>query len=209
MKFKIIGFEGLPSSGKSILAEKLSASLNGDLLKVDYKQNSFLKDYYLRDETNGLATEVSLLLQRRDSLKRLLQPGIFSSGPYITDATLHRGRIYASCTLNAEEYSLFLEISSLVLDKLPQPDLLVYVRTDPMIIKSRLSRSDFKPERDFNKEYLQSLSKAMDDYLLNLPLDNMLVINGFNPENNIIVSGVIEEIKNFNEGVRYYNIGSF
>lgn len=209
MKFKIIGFEGLPSSGKSILAEKLSASLNGDLLKVDYKLNSFLKDYYLRDETNGLATEVSLLLQRRDSLKRVLQPSIFSNGPYITDATLHRGRIYASCTLNAEEYSLFLEISSLVLDKLPQPDLLVYVRTDPLIIKNRLSRSDFKPERDFNKEYLQSLSKAMDDYLLNLPLDNMLVINGFNPENDVIVSGVIEEIKNFNEGVRYYNIGSF
>ena len=49
----------------------------------------------------------------------------------------------------------------------------------------------------------------MDDYLLNLPLDNMLVINGFNPENDVIVSGVIEEIKNFNEGVRYYNIGSF
>lgn len=206
-KIKVISFEGLPGTGKKILAEHLSINLGGSLNWIDYPQNSFLSDYYLVDELNGLAMEVSLLLQRRDILKKVLQPGIFSPGPFITDANLHRGRIYASCTLNAEEYHLFLEISSLVLDQLPQPDLLVYLREDPQVVKSKIAKSEYKPERDIDREYLENLSQAMDDYLLNLPLDNMLIVNGYDSSSEVITSGVIQEIVNFNEGIRYYNIG--
>lgn len=206
-KIKVISFEGLPGTGKNILAEHLNSNLGGSLHWTEYQQNSFLSDYYLVDELNGLAMEVSLLLQRRDILKKVLQPGIFNPGPFITDANLHRGRIYASCTLNAEEYHLFLEISSLVLDQLPQPDLLVYLREDPQVIKSKLTKSEYKPERDVDKEYLENLSRAMDDYLLNLPLDNMLIVNGYDCNSDVITSGVIQEIVNFNEGIRYYNIG--
>lgn len=204
---KIIYIEGLPSAGKFILANLLSNKLSGTIHWTDYSANSFLKDFFLVDEINALATEVSLLIQRREVLKNILQPGIFKEGPSLTDSSLHKGRIYASCTLNSEEYSLFLNISSLILDSFPEPDIIIYLRTNPNIIKNRLSNSSYTYEKDIDKEYLFSLSKAMDDYLLNLPSPDILVVNGFEPENEIYLNGVINEVINFNGGISYYNIG--
>ncbi len=203
----MISVEGLPCSGKYALAKKITEKLNAKIFWSDFSQNSFLKNFYLSEGNFAFAAEVSLLLERREVLKKILQPEIFGSGLYVADASLHRGRIYASCTLNSDEYSLFLNMSALLLDDLPQPDLIIYIRTDPSVAKAKLSRSGFLPERELSKEYLTSLFKAMDDYLLNLTDQDMMVINGYDDAKEKETEAVSQEIADFPGGVRFYNIG--
>ncbi|MBN2363141.1 deoxynucleoside kinase [candidate division WOR-3 bacterium] len=205
----MISMEGLPCSGKYGLARKLSEELDARIYWSDFSQNSFLKNFYSSEGSFAFAAEVSLLLERREILKKIVQPEIFGSGCYIADASLHRGRIYASCTLNSDEYSLFLNMSSLLLDNLPQPDLIVYIRTDPVLAKAKLAKSGFISERELSKDYLSTLFKAMDDYLLNLSNQDMMVINGYDESNGEDTSAVIREISNFGEGLKFYNIGDY
>lgn len=205
----MISLEGLPCSGKHRLAVKLSEELDAKLYWSDFSQNSFLKNFYMSEGDLAFPAEVSLLLERREILKKIIQPEIFGSGLYITDSSLHRGRIYASCTLNSDEYSLFLRMSELLLEELPKPDMIVYLRADPSVVKSKLLRSTFFAERDLGKDYLVNLFKAMDDYLLNLMDQNMIVVNNYDETNEDNTNALLKEIEGFGEGLNFYNFGDF
>ncbi|MBN1150882.1 deoxynucleoside kinase [candidate division WOR-3 bacterium] len=209
MRFKMISLEGLPCSGKHRIASKLSEELDAKLYWSNFSQNSFLKSFYLSEGDLAFAAEVSLLLERREILKKIIQPEIFGSGLYVTDSSSHRGRIYASCTLNSDEYSLFLRMSELLLDRLPKPDMIVYLRTDPASAKSKLSKSTFIAERDLGKDYLTTLFKAMDDYLLNLTEQNMIVVNNYDDTSDDSTLALVKEIEGFGEGLKFYNFGDF
>ena len=80
----------------------------------------------------------------------------------IADYTFAKDRLFACLNLHGDELATYLQVYGALSDKLPQPDLLVYLRASTQTLLRRIEQRDRPYEREMDRDYIEALRNAYD-----------------------------------------------
>ena len=87
-------------------------------------------------------------------------PGSFT----ISDYYFTKSLIFAQNTLPPEEYNLYSQFFSIIYDKLPKPDLYVFLHKDSDLLLRNIALRGRSYESHITKEYLDGITKGYLNY---------------------------------------------
>ena len=175
--YNFIALEGNIGAGKTTLSKKLSEDFNGKLVLEQFEDNPFLPKFYKDPGKNAFPLELSFLAERYQQLKdEITNQDLFSSFT-ISDYIIDKSLIFAKINLEADEYTLYSKLFSIINPLVPKPDLLVYLFIDVASTLKNIKSRGRPYEQDIQPEYLESVQKGYFDYLKQLQNQKILIID--------------------------------
>lgn len=145
--------------GKSTLTHHLADKWGLTLLPEPVKQNPFLKLYYDDPKRWGIQSQLFFLTQR---VKLFKEAGALNRGK-IVDRTLYEdAEIFARTALSRIEYQIYLQLYEYLLENLPLPDLVVYLRASTKTLSRRIQSRGRSFEKSLPSSYLRKLNERYD-----------------------------------------------
>ena len=94
----------------------------------------------------------------------------------LADYTFAKDELFAWLNLKDDELAMYGRVHAALGDKIPTPDLIVYLRADHELIMRRIALRDRPYERDMDPDYIKQLSAAYDAWLGKMQSPPVLVI---------------------------------
>ncbi len=159
--YKYIVIEGNIGAGKTSLATMISEQFGAKLLLERFADNPFLPKFYENPTRYSFPLELSFLADRYQQLKEELG-SIDMFRPFtIADYYFMKSLVFASSTLEKDEYNLYRQIFHIIHSSLPKPDLYVYLHVSPEKLLRNIASRGRNYESSINADYL---SKIQDSY---------------------------------------------
>lgn len=156
--------EGVIGVGKTTLARLLQNSFQSALLLEVFEENPFLSDFYADRQRYAFQTQVFFLLSRYHQQRRAA-PGYLSQGLHlISDYTFDKDAIFAQINLTGDELEMYYRVHEALAEKIPPPDLVVYLRADTEVLMQRIALRDRSYERYMEHSYIDLLNQAYEAY---------------------------------------------
>lgn len=174
--YDYIAVEGLIGAGKTTLTKRLAKARGARLVLEEFDDNPFLPRFYAEPERYGFAVELSFLAQRYHQLKRITEQDLFDPLT-IADYSLGKSLVFASVTLNADEYALFLDLYRIMYSDLPKPELIVYLHLPMQQVLDRIASRGRSYERSIQTTYLEQLQQRYLDHLQKLSGSRVLIVD--------------------------------
>ena len=137
----------------------------------------------------------------------LSQRDLFSS-VVLVDYLFHRDRLFASLNLKDQELKLYDQIYSLLSNKVPKPDLVIFLQASTDILRSRVEKRGREYEAFMDPSYLDSVNKSFNNYFFYYAETPLLVINTNEidfVDKKCDLDELIIKINNHKIGREYYN----
>jgi len=150
--------EGNIGAGKTTLASLIAEKYNAQLVLEQFAENPFLADFYKNQEQYAFVLEMSFLAERYAQLRKELQNKNLFKQFIVSDYYFMKSLIFAGVTLGHEEYNLYRKFFDIVYDRLPKPDLYVYLHKDPYVLKQNILKRGREYEKDIKEEYLKNIT---------------------------------------------------
>lgn len=177
MNIRYLVIEGNIGSGKTSLTRKIAADYGARMLLEGFEDNPFLPKFYNEPEKYAFPLEMSFLADRYNQLgKHILEFELFSSF-VVSDYYFFKSLIFAQNTLSADEYNLYQRFFNIVYEKVPRPDLYVYLHqnTDNLLKNIRKRGRDY--EQNISSEYLSQIENGYFSYFRQNPDFPILLID--------------------------------
>jgi len=168
--------EGVIGVGKTTLVQRLAARLGGRMVFEEFEENPFLPRFYAEPERYGFSVELSFLAQRYHQLKRITEQDLFVPRT-VADYSLGKSLVFASVTLNADEYALFLDLYRIMYADLPRPELIVYLHLPMERVLQRIAQRGRSYESAIQTDYLEQLQERYLDHLQKTSGSRVLVVD--------------------------------
>jgi deoxyadenosine/deoxycytidine kinase len=160
--------------GKSTLTRHLADKWGLVLLPEPVKQNPFLKLYYEDPKRWGIQSQLFFLAQR---VKLFKEAGALRS-PKIVDRTLYEdAEIFAHIALSRVEYEVYRQLYEYLLESLPVPDLVVYLRASTRTLSRRIQSRGRSFEKSLASSYLRKLNNHYDSWASSFQRAPIIVID--------------------------------
>lgn len=151
-----IAVEGPIGVGKTTLAKRLATHFGSALMLEGAAENPFLKKFYVDPARFALPTQLHFLFQRVEQLQNLRQDDLFR--PHVVfDYMLEKDRLFASITLDLEEFEIYDLIYKRVVDGIAVPDLVIYLHAPVPSLVARIKRRGLDYEQSIDHDYLDRL----------------------------------------------------
>ena len=203
MEFRYIVVEGPPGVGKTLLAQRLAALLDGGTV-LEKANNPFLDDFLSGRSGAAFQAQVFFLLNRYREISELAQRELFSQLKF-SDFLLAKDKIYAHLNLDDTELILYEKIYGALATEVPAPDLVIYLQAQAPVLLKRHRR---RPESRFlDEEDLRELVRAYDYFFFHYSATPLLVVSAADvdfahPETPL--NDLVQEIQLMPGGTRYY-----
>ncbi len=162
-----IAIEGVIGVGKTTLARLLQPAFQSALVLEVFEENPFLSDFYSDRQRYAFQTQIFFLLSRYYQQRRAV-PEILQGGEaLITDYTFAKDALFARINLAGDELEMYYRVHDALAEKIPLPNLIVFLRADIEVLMQRIASRDRPYERNMEKDYIYQLIKAYDDFFLN------------------------------------------
>lgn len=159
-----LAIEGVIGVGKTTLARLLQPALGTFLLLEIFEENPFLAKFYEDRRRYAFQTQMFFLLSRYHQQRRAV-PDILARGEsLISDYTFRKDALFAKINLEGDELEMYNRVHEALAEKIPTPDLILYLRATPNMLMQRISLRDRSYERSMERDYIQSLHQAYDDH---------------------------------------------
>jgi deoxyguanosine kinase len=159
-KLMYIAIEGVIGVGKTTLARLLQPAFGCELLLEVFEENPFLSDFYKDRERYAFQTQIFFLLSRYQQQRRSV-PGILKSGDsLIGDYTFEKDALFARINLEGDELDMYYRVHEALAEKIPVPDLIVYLRAETDVLMQRIAQRDRPYERNMERAYIDELNRA-------------------------------------------------
>lgn len=160
MSIDYLVIEGNIGAGKTTLATMLSADLNSKLILEGFSDNPFLPRFYSDPVKYSFPLELSFLAERYTQLKTDLASRDLFHELTIMDYYFMKSLIFAQNTLAADEYNLYRKFFDIIYERLPKPDLYVYLHMpeDRLIENIRQRGRDY--EQSIEIGYLKTIREG-------------------------------------------------
>jgi len=172
--FQHIAIDGVMRSGKTKVAEILSKRIGGQVV-YDRKDNPYLKDFYEEKEGAAFLAQLVFLVNRNLQQSRLLQRNLFEER-IICDYLFEKDKIYAYQILADDELIVYEKIFSIFTERIPKPDLVVYLQISHSCLLKRIEREGSPLEKNISEKYLEDLIEAFDYFFFNYQAAPLLVV---------------------------------
>jgi deoxyguanosine kinase len=173
---KYIAIEGVIGIGKTTLARLLQPHFDATVLLEVFEENPFLADFYGDRERYAFQTQIFFLLSRYHQQNKAV-PDALSKGMLVSDYTFAKDELFAWLNLKDDELSMYGRVHAALSEKIPRPDLIVYLTADHDVVMRRIALRDRPYERDMDPEYIRQLAAAYEAWLTNMPDVAVLTLN--------------------------------
>ena len=203
---RYIAIEGVTGVGKRRLARLLGRRLNARLMLEEPEENPFLPLFYESPDQYGFQTQVFFMLSRYRQQQELHQMDLFEEA-VVSNFIFEKDRIYANVTLNDTEFALYERLAETLSEKLPRPDLVIYLQTTVNHLMRGIRRHERGYEREITKEYVSKLLEAYNHFFFHYSITPLLAVNVSEvdfenrPEH---LDDLLAQIKSPPSGTRYY-----
>jgi deoxyadenosine/deoxycytidine kinase len=209
ISFRHIAIEGVFRSQKTLLAHTLAQKIGGQLV-LDQVGNPYLRDFYNEREGTAFLAQFIFLANRYHQQVRLLQRDLFVDR-IICDYLFEKDKIYAYQTLTDDELLVYDRIYSILVERVPRPDLVIYLQISVQTLLKRIEQEGDSLEKNISLKYLEDIVEAYDYFFFNYKSSPLLVVKAddldLSQERDIW--DLIEQIKQLTKGTLYYVPQSF
>ncbi len=171
-----IAIEGAIAVGKTTLARLIRDEFDAELLLEVFEENPFLSDFYTDRERYAFQTQIFFLLSRYRQQQQVV-PETLRRSSLISDYTFTKDRLFAHLNLKDDELEMYERVHAIMAEKIPLPDLIVYLKADLDTLMNRIAFRDRTYEREMDKDYMEALRIAYDRFFADyervpvLPID--------------------------------------
>lgn len=159
--------EGVIGVGKTTLARLLAqaaprGSTTETLLEV-VEENPFLQSFYGDRARYAFQTETFFLLSRYRQQQTVVQP-LLGHHDLVSDYLFAKNRIFAGLNLGGDEWALFQQLYTTLAERVPRPDLVVYLKARVDTLIARITQRDRSFERNMERAYIEQLREAYEAF---------------------------------------------
>ncbi|UCC52300.1 MAG: deoxynucleoside kinase [Anaerolineaceae bacterium] len=172
---KYIAIEGVIGIGKTTLARLLEPRFGSSVLLEVFEENPFLADFYADRERYAFQTQIFFLLSRYHQQHKAV-PEALRKGMLISDYTFSKDELFAWLNLKDDELAMYGRVHAALSEKIPKPDLIVYLKADHDVVMRRIALRDRPYERDMDPNYIRQLAQAYEAWLNNLSDVSVLTV---------------------------------
>lgn len=164
MSLNYLVIEGNIGAGKTTLAQMLSKKYQTKLVLEQFADNPFLPKFYENQQQYSFPLEMAFLAERYNQLNRELSHFDLFSPFTISDYYFMKSLIFAQNTLQPDEYNLYRQFFTIIYDKVPKPDLYVYLHKDADLLLKNIAERGRTYEMFITKEYLEKITQGYFGY---------------------------------------------
>jgi deoxyguanosine kinase len=157
-----LAIDGVIGVGKSSLARLLQPAFGAQSLLEVFEENPFLSDFYSDRARYAFQTQIFFLLSRYHQQRAV--PELMAQGPLIADYTFAKDALFARINLAGDDLTLYQRLHAALADKIPQPDLVVYLRAPTPVLMQRIARRGRAYELQMDAGYIAELNAAYDEF---------------------------------------------
>ena len=179
MSHKYIAIEGVIGVGKTTLTRLLQSHFNAAILLEVFEENPFLAEFYSDRERYAFQTQIFFLLSRYHQQHKAI-PQALSKGNLVSDYTFAKDELFAWLNLKDDELAMYGRVHAALSEKIPKPDLIVYLKASHEETMRRITQRDRPYERNMDPDYIAELAKAYQAWLSNLQDTPVLTIDTTN-----------------------------
>ena len=158
-----VAIEGPIGVGKTTLARLIHKDLQAELLLEVFEENPFLSDFYADRAKYAFQTQIFFLLSRYRQQYQVI-PRVLQRLPLVSDYTFSKDQLFARLNLSGDELTVYDTLHSVLAEKIPRPDLVVYLRADLDALMERIAMRDRTYERAISRQYIADLMEAYDRF---------------------------------------------
>jgi len=164
MSLNYLVIEGNIGAGKTTLAQMISERYQTKLVLEQFADNPFLPKFYENQEQYSFPLEMAFLAERYNQLNRELSHLDLFSPFTVSDYYFMKSLIFAQNTLQPDEYNLYRQFFTIIYDKMPKPDLYVYLHKDTDLLLKNIAIRGRSYETYITKEYLEKITQGYFSY---------------------------------------------
>ncbi len=194
-----IAIEGAIGVGKTTLARLLQNTLEAEVLLEIFEENPFLSDFYADRARYAFQTQIFFLLSRYRQQNNNVPQMLVAGKSLIADYTFAKDALFAGINLQGDELNMYHKVHEALGEKIPKPDLIVYLQASTDMLMQRIAFRDRHYERQMEREYIDELNHAYDDFF-SKPYGHTPVLKIDTNELNIIHN--LEHIKMIENRIR-------
>ena len=203
-RFPFIAIEGVIGVGKTTLARMLAPDLGGESLLEVFEENPFLSDFYADRARYAFQTQIFFLLSRYRQQHQAV-PNALTRGPLFSDYTFAKDSLFAHLNLSGDELTVYEKLHIALAEKIPTPNLLVYLRADLDTLMARIAMRDRPYARGMDRNYIDSLRLAYEGFFTAYTTSPVLVID----TNNLNIVADTQAYGDVRERIRSALSGTF
>lgn len=180
-----IAIEGVIGVGKTTLARMLQNTFDAEVLLEVFEENPFLSDFYADRARYAFQTQIFFLLSRYHQQNNKVPQALAAGKNLIADYTFAKDSLFARINIQGDELEMYYRVHEALGEKIPKPDLLVYLQASTETLMQRIALRDRPYERQMERDYIHELNLAYDDFF-SKPFDHTPVLKIDSNELNII-----------------------
>jgi deoxyguanosine kinase len=194
-----IAIEGVIGVGKTTLARLLQPAFEADVLLEVFEENPFLSDFYGDRARYAFQTQIFFLLSRYHQQNNNVPPILDAGKSLISDYTFAKDALFAGINLKGDELDMYHKVHDALGEKIPKPNLLVYLQATTETLMQRIAFRDRPYERQMERAYIDELNVAYEEFF-SKPFDHTPILKIDTNDLNIIQN--TEHIKMIENRIR-------
>jgi deoxyguanosine kinase len=161
-----LAIEGVIGVGKTTLARMLQPAFQTNLLLEVFEENPFLSKFYQDRSRYAFQTQMFFLLSRYHQQFQGIPKAMAETGHLIADYTFEKDALFACINLQGDELEMYHRVHMALGEKIPRPDLTIYLRASTELLMQRIALRDRPYERDMDRGYIEEVNRAYDAFFL-------------------------------------------
>ena len=164
--------------GKSTLVALLCQKLGWQPFYEPEAHNPYLADFYQDMTAWGFHSQVFFLANRLQIHRAIIRcPGsVIQDRSIYEDAEIFAANLHQQGQLNPRDYETYRSLYQGLIEFLPPPDLVIYLRATPQTLLDRIAQRDRSYERGISRDYLDSLNALYDQWIDGFTLCPVLTV---------------------------------
>lgn len=208
---KFIAIAGNIGVGKSTLVRMLSAALEMTPFYEPVSENPYLADFYEDMQTWAFHSQMYFLMRRLRIHRQLMdQPGsVIQDRSVYEDAEIFAHNLFLQDSINERDYATYRELYQVLVEFLPPPDLVIYLRASVPTLLDRIAMRDRSYERTISADYLADLNELYESWVSHFDLCPVLTVPSDNldyvakPQHLALVVSKVQDILMGKEEVHF------
>jgi deoxyguanosine kinase len=161
-----IAIEGVIGVGKTTLARLLQPYFQSALLLEIFEENPFLSDFYADRKRYAFQTQIFFLLSRYHQQRRNVPDILSKEQNLLADYTFGKDSLFARINLQGDELEMYCRVHEALAEKIPQPDLVVYLQASTNVLMQRIAMRDRSYERNMERDYIDEVNRTYQAYFV-------------------------------------------
>jgi deoxyadenosine/deoxycytidine kinase len=175
---KFVAVAGNIGVGKSTLVTMLSERLGWEPFFEPVSENPYLADFYRDMRTWAFHSQIFFLTRRLRIHRQMIEhpSSAIQDRSVYEDAEIFAHNLFRQRLIGERDYNSYRELYQVLIEFLPPPDLVVYLRASVSTLQERIRLRGRDYERQITTDYLSQLNELYESWIARFSLCPVLTV---------------------------------